>query len=92
MLQCKASPIKQGGALPSEAEGCWFDPSQSHQPLKQMYSEIPLWLSLVFIAVGLVALAWSSDTFVDGAATIAKVLGISPFISFMKRRNIRRSK
>ena len=45
-----------------------------------MYSEIPLWLSLAFIAVGLVALAWSSDTFVDGAATIAKVLGISPFI------------
>ena len=29
---------------------------------------------------GLVALAWSSDLFVDGAATVAQVLGISPFI------------
>ena len=29
---------------------------------------------------GLVALAWSSDFFVDGAAAVAKLLGISPFI------------
>ena len=29
---------------------------------------------------GLAALAWSSDFFVDGAAEVAKLLGISPFI------------
>ena len=29
---------------------------------------------------GLAALAWSSDLFVDGAAAVAKLLGISPFI------------
>ena len=45
-----------------------------------MYSDIPLWLSLLFIAGGLAALAWSSDAFVDGAATVARRLGISPFI------------
>ena len=44
------------------------------------YSSIPLWLSLVFIVGGLAALAWSSDFFVDGAASLAKALGISPFI------------
>ena len=32
------------------------------------------------MAGGLGALAWSSDLFVDGAATVAKALGISPFI------------
>ena len=45
-----------------------------------MCSDIPFWLSLVFMAGGLAALAWSSDLFVDGAATVAKSLGISPFI------------
>ncbi len=29
---------------------------------------------------GFVALAWSSDTFVDGASSVAKALGISPFV------------
>ena len=45
-----------------------------------MYTEIPFWLSLVFMLGGLAALAWSSDYFVDGAAVLAKALGISPFI------------
>ena len=45
-----------------------------------MCSDIPFWLSLVFMAGGLAALAWSRDLFVDGAATVAKALGISPFI------------
>ena len=45
-----------------------------------MYTDIPFWLSLVFMLGGLAALAWSSDVFVDGAAIIAKALGISPFI------------
>ena len=45
-----------------------------------MYTDIPFWLSLVMMVGGLVALAWSSDVFVDGAAVLAKALGISPFI------------
>lgn len=45
-----------------------------------MYTDIPFWLSLVFMFGGLAALAWSSDFFIDGAATLAKALGISPFI------------
>ena len=45
-----------------------------------MYTDIPFWLSLVMMVGGLVALAWSSDLFVDGAAAVAKALGISPFI------------
>ncbi|MBQ6914611.1 MAG: calcium/sodium antiporter [Kiritimatiellae bacterium] len=45
-----------------------------------MYTDIPLWASILFMAAGLVALAWSSDTFVDGASSVAKALGISPFV------------
>ena len=45
-----------------------------------MYTDIPLWLAVVFVVGGLAALAWSSDVFVDGAATAARMLGISPFI------------
>ena len=45
-----------------------------------MYADIPFWLSLIFMLGGLAVLAWSSDVFVDGAAALAKALGISPFI------------
>ena len=45
-----------------------------------MYTDISIWLSLLFMVGGLAALAWSSDLFVDGAASLAKSLGISPFI------------
>ena len=45
-----------------------------------MYADIPFWLSLFFMFGGLAALAWSSDVFVDGAAAVAKALGISPFV------------
>ena len=45
-----------------------------------MYNDIPFWLSVVFMFGGLAALAWSSDFFVDGAAAVAKLLGISPFV------------
>ena len=45
-----------------------------------MQSQLPLWLSVAFVVLGLVALAWSSDVFVDGASSLAKILGISPFI------------
>ena len=42
-----------------------------------MYTDISLWLSLVLMLGGLAVLAWSSDVFVDGAAAVAKALGIS---------------
>ena len=44
------------------------------------YTDIPFWLSLVFMLGGVGVLAWSSDVFVDGAAALAKAFGISPFI------------
>ena len=44
------------------------------------YADIPLWLSIVFLVGGLIALTWSSDVFVDGSAALARTLGISPFI------------
>ena len=45
-----------------------------------MYSDISVWMALVFVLGGLFALAWSSDFFIDGASLLAKKLGISPFI------------
>jgi len=45
-----------------------------------MYSDIPIFLSISFVVAGLVLLAWSADAFVDGAAALAKALGISPFV------------
>jgi cation:H+ antiporter len=45
-----------------------------------MYTDISVWLALVFVLGGLFALAWSSDFFIDGASQLAKKLGISPFI------------
>ena len=44
------------------------------------YAEIPFWLSIVFMLAGLAAIAWSSDVFVDGAAALARALGVSPFV------------
>ena len=36
---------------------------------------------IIIVAVSVAAvLVWSSDVFVDGAAAVAKALGISPFI------------
>ena len=45
-----------------------------------MYSEIPIWLSLAFVAIGLYILAWSADRFVGGAEAVTRALGVSPFI------------
>lgn len=45
-----------------------------------MYPDIPLWLSIAFMAIGLAVVSWSSDVFVKGCATAARALGISPFI------------
>ena len=44
-----------------------------------MQSGIP-WIPLAFVLIGLVALAWSSGLFVDGSASLARALGISPLI------------
>ena len=45
-----------------------------------MGTGLPVAVYAVFLIAGLVALAWSSDLFVDGSAALAKILGISPFI------------
>lgn len=45
-----------------------------------MYPDVPFLLSILFVVGGLLALTWSSDTFIAGASTLAKALGISPFI------------
>ncbi len=45
-----------------------------------MYSDLPLWLSLLYIVGGLVALTWSSGIFVDGSAALARRWGVSPFV------------
>ena len=37
-------------------------------------------LSILAVVGGLVALAWSSDVFVDGAAALSRRFGVSPFI------------
>lgn len=48
--------------------------------LQKMYVDVPLWLSVIFMIGGFALLTWSSDCFVDGAAALARLLGISPFI------------
>ncbi len=45
-----------------------------------MYTDIPLWLSILFLAGGLYMLAKSADIFIDSAATVATALGVNPFI------------
>ena len=45
-----------------------------------MYPDIPVWLAAVLCTAGFFLLAWSADLFVDGAAAIARALGINPFI------------
>lgn len=45
-----------------------------------MGTGLPVAVYALFVAAGLVALAWSSDVFVEGAAALAKILGISAFV------------
>ena len=45
-----------------------------------MYFEIPIWLALAFVAIGLYVLSWSADRFVGGAEAVARALGVSPFL------------
>lgn len=48
--------------------------------LLDLNQNVPLWLSLVFMAGGLAALSWSSDKFIVSASVMARALGISPLI------------
>ena len=45
-----------------------------------MYPDIPVPLAAFLVVAGLVLLAWSANIFVDGAAALARALGINPFI------------
>jgi len=45
-----------------------------------MYTDIPLWLSFLFLTGGLYLVAKSADVFVDSASTVATALGVNPFI------------
>jgi cation:H+ antiporter len=45
-----------------------------------MYTNLPTWLALAYVAVGLGILAWSADLFIASASKVARALGISPFI------------
>lgn len=46
----------------------------------EVYSDIPLWLSILFVIGGLYLVAKSADTFIDGAGTVATALGVNPFV------------
>ena len=45
-----------------------------------MYADIPFWLTIAFMLGGLGLLAWSANLFVDGAESVARSFGISPFV------------
>ncbi len=45
-----------------------------------MYTDIPVWLSFVFLIGGLFLVAKSADVFIDSAGTVATALGVNPFI------------
>ena len=45
-----------------------------------MYSDIPLCLSLAFLVGGLWLVGWSASRFVEGAETITRAMGVSPFV------------
>jgi cation:H+ antiporter len=47
--------------------------------MEEIRTEIVLWFSAV-IAIGLVALVWSADKFVDGASAIAQRAGLTPMM------------
>ena len=45
-----------------------------------MYSDIPLCLSLAFLVGGLWLVGWCASRFVEGAETITRAMGVSPFV------------
>lgn len=46
----------------------------------EVYSDIPLWLSILFVIGGLYLVAKSADVFIDSAGTVATALGVKPFV------------
>ena len=45
-----------------------------------MYLDIPIWLALAFVGIGLYVLAWSAGRFVGGAEAVSRAIGVSPFL------------
>lgn len=45
-----------------------------------MYTDLPLWLAIVFLVGGLYLVAKSANVFIDSAGTVATALGVNPFI------------
>ena len=45
-----------------------------------MYTDIPLWLSILFLVGGLYMVAKSAAVFIDSAAAVASALGVNPFV------------
>ena len=45
-----------------------------------MYTDLPLWLAIVFLVGGLYLVAKSANVFIDSAGTMATALGVNPFI------------
>ena len=45
-----------------------------------MYTDLPIWLALIFVITGLGVLAWSADLFIGSASKVARAMGISPFV------------
>ncbi|MCM1291139.1 MAG: calcium/sodium antiporter [Prevotella sp.] len=62
-----------------------FSQAMTAQPLQHSQSTtpaktLPLWKAVIYVAVGLTALIFGGDRFVDGASGIAKSLGMSDAI------------
>lgn len=47
------------------------------EPAVEAVSKMPIWKSIVFVMVGLAALVWGGDRFVDGASGLARSMGVS---------------
>ncbi len=45
-----------------------------------MYIDVPLWLSILFVVVGLFFVAKSANLFIDSASAVATALGVNPFV------------
>ena len=45
-----------------------------------MFPDIPFYVAILFVLVGLYLLSWSANKFIDGSSAVAKALGVSPFI------------
>ena len=61
-------PMRRGKPIPSRGVTRSDVSSNTH-----------LYLAVAFVAAGLYVLAWSADRFVEGAESVARALGVSPF-------------